>query len=137
MITLTTYKFYEYMKEAFPDLGDLLRNGNIDKRAEKSIGVFQGPETRAEGSLAIGGLECTVVRMLPVNINIRWTSNQRDHDNKTVEIYNKLLLEKQNFFIGDVKIASIMLLDSCPVSLGRDDRNICESVIRANVYYYV
>ena len=137
MITMTTYAFYEYMKSKFPDLASILRNGNIDKSAERSVGVFLGSDTRSTGNLAIGGIECTTTRMLPVNIQLRWTSNQREHDVKAVEIYNSLLLEKSNFFVGDVKIAHIMLLDSCPASLGRDDKNICESVIRANVFYYV
>ena len=137
MITITTYTVYEYMKNKFPDLANILRNGNIDKSADKSIGVFQGSDTRATGNLAIGGIDCTTIRMLPVNIQIRWTSNQREHDNKSVEIYNSLLLEESNFFVGDAKIAHIMLLDSSPKTLGRDDKNICESVIRANVFYYV
>lgn len=136
MTTLTTYTIYEYLKSKFPDLESVLRNGNIDKNAEKSIGVFKGSDTRATGNLAIGGVECTVIRTLPINIHIRWTSNQREHDNKAVELYNALLMEKPNFFVGDVKIASIMLLDSCPNIIGRDEKNVCESVIRANVYYY-
>ena len=137
MITMTASTFFDYMKSKFPDLESILRNGNIDKSAEKSVGVFLGSDTRSTGNLAIGGIDCTTIRMVPINIQIRWTSNQRQHDVKAVEIYNSLLLEKSNFFVGDVKIASIMLLDSCPAPLGRDDKNICESVIRANVYYYV
>lgn len=137
MITMSTYTVYEYMKSKFPDLSEFLKNGNIDKKAQKSIGVFLGSDTRSTGNLAIGGIECTTVRMLPININIRWTDSQKLCDDEAIKIYNALLLETQNFMVNDVKIAHIQLLDGCPKSLGRDDKNVCEAIIRANFYYYV
>lgn len=137
MITMTTYTVYEYMKTKFPELEKVLKNGNIDKRSPQSIGVFLGSDTRSNGNLAIGGIDCTSVRMLPVNIQIRWTDNQNICDDKSTEIYNALLLETTNFLVNDVKIAHIQLLDGCPIPLGRDDKNICETTIRANFYYYI
>ena len=137
MITMTTYTVYEYLKQKFPELSNHLRNGNLDKGSKNSIGVFNASDTRQSGNLAIGGIDCTVTKMLPVNIQIRWSDNQREHDNQAVKIYNELLTEGNNFFVNDVKIACIMLLDGCPISLGRDEKNTCESVIRANFYYYV
>lgn len=137
MTTISTYSIYEYLKDKFPELADMLRNGNIDRNSPKSIGVFLGSDTRNNGNLAIGGADCTIVRMLPVNIQIRWTENQRDHDEKSLEIYNALLTERSNFMSNDVKFVYVELLDGCPNSLGRDSKNICESIIRANFYYYV
>lgn len=137
MITISTYTVCQYLKQKFPDLDGILKNGNIDKSAEKSIGVFLGSDTRSSGNLAIGGIDCTTVRMIPVNIQIRWTSNQMLCDDKAIEIYNALLTEESNFMVSDVKIAFFQLLDPCPRSLGRDDKNICEVIIRANVHYYV
>lgn len=137
MITLSTYTVYEYMKSKFPELSEFMKNGVVDKRAPKSIGIKLGSDTRSNGNLAIGGLDCTAVRMLPINIMIRWTDNQKVCDDESIKIYNALLLEEQNFQFNDVGIAYIELLDGCPNSLGRDDKNICESVIRANFYYYV
>lgn len=138
MITMSTYTVYEYMIQKFPDLAEYIKNGSINKNTQKSIGVFLGSDTRSQGNLAIGGIDCTIVRMLPININIRWTESQKFCDDKSIEIYNALLLEAHNFMINDtIKIACIELLDVCPNSLGRDDKNICETVIRANFYYYV
>lgn len=125
------------MKQKFPDLEPYLKNGVVDKRAQKSIGVLLGSDTRSHGNLDIGGIECTVVRMLPINISIRWTDNQQICDDEATKIYDALLLETQNFTVNDVKIACVQLLDPCPMSLGRDDKNICETVIRANFHYYV
>ena len=137
MITMSTYTVYEYMKSKFPELAAFMKNGNVDKKAQKSIGVFLGSDTRSNVNLAIGGIDCTSVRMLPININMRWTDNQKSCDDEAIGIYNALLLEKSNFTFNDVKIACIQLLDGCPVQLGRDDKNICEVTIRANFYYYI
>ena len=137
MNTMSTYTVYEYMKSKFPTLAQYFKNGNIDKRSPQSIGIFNGSDTRATGNLAIGGIDCTVVKMLPVNIDIRWTDNQKVCDDQAIEIYNSLLLEGNNFVQGEVKIACIELLDASPISMGRDDKNICEAIIRANFYYYV
>lgn len=137
MITMSTYTVYEYMKDKFPSLANVLGNGFMDKRNAMSIGIFLGSDTRSGNNLAIGGLECTSVRMLPINIQIRWSENKKLHDEKAIEIYDALLTETQNFEVGSVKIAYIQMLDPCPVTLGRDDKNICESIIRANFYYYI
>lgn len=137
MITMSTHSVCGYMKAKFPGIAKYIKNGTLDKKEPFSIGVFQGSDTRSTGNLAIGGIDCTCVRMLPVNIRIRWSDNQQMCDDKSIEIYNVLLLEGNNFDSNGVKIAYIQLLDGCPTSLGRDDKNVCESVIRANFYYYI
>lgn len=137
MITMATSSVVEYLKSRFPELDTLLKNGHIDKQSQKSVGVFLGSHTRSGGNLAIGGIDNTVVRMLPVNINIHWSQNQKEHDDFAIKIYNKMLLEESNFELSDVKIACIQMLDACPQPIGRDSKNVCESVIRANFFYYV
>ena len=87
MITMSTYTVYEYMKSKFPDLAMYMKNGAVDRRAQKSIGVFLGSDTRSTGNLAIGGIECTSVRMLPININMRWTDNQKSCGNKDLQCF--------------------------------------------------
>lgn len=137
MRTITTYVVYEYLKDKFPTLERFLKNGTIDRQSEKSIGIFLGAETRALRNIAVGGIDCTVVRMLPVNVLVHWTTNQKVCDDKATELFDAILCEGSNFNVGDVKIAMIELLDGCPMQIGRDEKNVCESTIRANVYYYV
>lgn len=137
MITMSTYTVLEYMKLKFPELAEYMKNGNVNKKSEKSVGIFLGSDTRSNGNLAIGGIDCTTVRMIPINIHIRWTDNQKICDDESTNMYNELLLEKNNFTFNDVKIACIQLLDGCPKALGRDEKNICETMIRANFYYYI
>lgn len=137
MITMTPSSVVAYMKERFPDIANILCNGHVRTDTNQSIGIFLGSDTRSTGKLAIGGIDCTVVRMLPINIHVHWSENQIEHDNKAVSIYNKLLTEENNFIVDGIKIACIEMLDGCPKPLGRDEKNVCESIIRANFYYYV
>lgn len=137
MITISTYNVYEYLKQKFPDLSEVLKNGAVDNSSDKSIGVFMGSDTRSEGSLALGGIDCTAVRMLPVNLMFRWSDNQKEHDELVNSVYDALLAEECNFTVNDVKFAYIEPIDGHPRQLGRDNMNVCESIIRLNVFYYV
>jgi len=137
MITMGTYSVYEYMVSKFPDDELLLKNGAIDSNVEQSIGIFLAPDSRGGDGLSLGGIACTLVRMLPVTIKVRWTQNQKECNDKAIAIYNMMLEQECNFTVGDASIATIQLLDSTPRSLGRDDKNVCEMVIRANFYYYI
>lgn len=136
MKTLTTNDVTTLLASLFPDDEQHIRNGYIDKQSQFSIGVMMSEE-RFGSQIAIGGLDCTPVKALPTNIRVRWGSNTQVHDDKVVGIYNTLLEHGQNFSIGDKVVAYIQLLDSAPISLGRDDINVCESIIRANFHYYL
>lgn len=136
MKTISTYQVYEYLCEKFPDLKDVLKNGFIDKHENKCVGVFLAPSTRNLPNIALGGPDCTTVKMLPVNILLHWTKNQKDCSEKANEIFDALLCQDANFTVGDTKYVYIELLDPCPIGLDRDERGICEQSIRANFYYY-
>ena len=139
MITMSTHTVVQYMKAKFPSMSSYMKNGTIDKKSPQSIGILMGSDSRSKGKLDIGGIDATVVRMLPVNIHVRWGTDQQIFDNKCLEIYNALLLEDANFVIEEAnqKIACIEVLDGAHICLNRDDKNICEALIRANFYYYV
>lgn len=125
----------EFLQAKFPDIA--FKNGFIDTRITNTAGVFMGSDTRQQRPLNIGGVEATVTNMLPINIEIRWNENTNDSYAKAIEVYNGILQHPDNFMLGTRKIAYLDLLDSCPVDLGRDDDNICRSIIRINVHYYV
>ena len=137
MMIMTTGSVCSYLKDKFPDIAHLFCNGHLKKNENKSIGVFLGSETRANPGLAIGGIDCTVVKYIPVNIHIIWSENQAEHDTMVTNFYKELLLEGNNFYSNDIKVACIELIDGTPRSLGRNERNVCESIIRANFHYYV
>ena len=86
MKSISTYQVYEYLCEKFPDLKDVLKNGFIDKHENKCVGVFLAPSTRNLPNMALGGPDCTTVKMLPVNILLHWTKNQKDCSEKANEI---------------------------------------------------
>ena len=136
-MTITTHTIYEYLTNKFPSISKYFKNGMIERHNEKSIGVLKAPSTRAIPNVCIGGIECTAIRMLPINILVHWTKNQHECDIQANRIFDEMLKEYPNFTVGDVNIAYFELLDNCPMSAGKDDHGICECIIRVNVYYYI
>ena len=65
---------------------------------------------------------------------IHWNKNAKETEQKSQEIYNKLLTSK-DFIINDIKVNYIRLLIPEPVDVGTDDKNIYERVIQAIFYY--
>lgn len=107
--------------------------GKLDNKKDKSIGVYQ-LKTSNEANIAIGGIDNTKTFEKSVSILIHWNKNAKETEQKSQEIYNKLLTSK-DFIINDIKVNYIRLLISEPVDVGTDDKNIYERVIQAIFYY--
>lgn len=107
--------------------------GKLDNKKDKSIGVYQ-LKTSNEANIAIGGIDNTKTLEKPVSILIHWNKNAKETEQKSQEIYNKLLTSK-DFIINDIKVNYIRLLIPEPVDVGTDDNNIYERVIQAIFYY--
>lgn len=133
---MTTKTFMDYLVTLFPSDSSIIYNGYVNKDADKSIGVFQGPESRSGSLTYLCGIEGIVVKKLPVNILVVWTDNTNIAAIAANAIYDALV-DKTNFSIGDQRVANLILLDEIPISLGRNDRNMCEYTIRVDVLYYV
>lgn len=107
--------------------------GKLDNKKDKSIGVYQ-LKTSNEANIAIGGIDNTKTLEKSVSILIHWNKNAKETEQKSQEIYNKLLTSK-DFIINHIKINYIRLLTPEPVDVGTDDNNIYERVIQAIFYY--
>ena len=107
--------------------------GKLDNKKDKSIGVYQ-LKTSNEANIAIGGIDNTKTFEKSVSILIHWNKNAKETEQKSQEIYNKLLTSK-DFIINDIKVNYIRLLIPEPVDVGTDDKNIYERVIQAIFYY--
>lgn len=107
--------------------------GKLDNKKEKSIGVYQ-LKTSYDVNIAIGGIDNTKTLEKSVSILIHWNKNAKETEQKSQEIYNKLLTSR-DFIINDIKVNYIRLLIPEPVDVGTDDKNIYERVIQAIFYY--
>jgi hypothetical protein len=130
---MQTNEFLLFFKNKFPEYAQYAKNGFIDKSKEKGIGIYLGV-ARDKQTIALGGLKCTETYTLPLNISIRWTESTVDCDTVANNIFTALF-GLSNVIFGNRRIAGISLLDPVPVDIGRDEKNICQTVIRINVTY--
>ena len=112
--------------------GDKVISGAIDRDSAQCIGVFLRPSSRA--TIAIGGVSNSTYRELSIAILVHWTESSTTCENKAETIF-QFLQGKSNFLIGTKKVISIIVEGDGPISIDRDEKNICEMVIHANIVY--
>lgn len=112
----------------------LVRNGN-KASSGKSISFYS--TERGEGKIAVGGYDNNVYDILPISIVITWTEDQKVSDEISNKVFSILKNAGQELTVEEEKVSFISLLDSHPIQSGRDENGLCESVIRANIFYYL
>ena len=128
---MTTLVIRNFLSSKFPN--DTIINGATTE--SPSISVFPGPESRGGKTPFLGGVECNDYLKLPINILVRWSADTNVAYQKAYEIY-KTLLGLNNFSFESAEIAYVSLLDDQPVWLCRDEKNVVEYTIRADIYYF-
>lgn len=128
---MTTFKLRNYLAQMLND--ERVFNGT--SAPSPSISVFPGPESRNTRTQYVGGPECNDFKKLPVNILVRWSDDTDVSYAKAKQVYD-LLIDKGNFTFESADIAYIQMLDDEPIWLGRDDSNIVEYTIRADIYFF-
>lgn len=123
-------EFIDYLEQHFPDID--FYDGTIDKNSSKCIGIYT--KEGQPSHIALGGLECTSFNSKRLSILIHWTENANLCESTATSIYN-FLFGVSDILIGNRRVASIQMLDSGPISIQRDENNICEMVVRINIIY--
>lgn len=106
-------------------------NSTLDKSSNKCIGVY-GKEAAKIPSVGGAGSSYNV---LATSIVIHWTEDAHECETLANEMYQKLDSVIRETTPNGTVIVHIDLPDTKPVWVGRDDRNIAEYVIRANIIY--
>lgn len=127
---LRTSQLAAYLRQRLSDTSII--NGSIEKDKPQSIGVYgrQG----VPPVVAVGGKENSSYNILPISILVHWTENQELCDEKAEEIYD-LFFMMTNTLIGSSNVIGVAMKTSSPVNVGRDEKNICESVIEMDIYF--
>ena len=105
--------------------------GNIDSNIDQSIGVYSGRKSGIH-KVCLGGEEQTKTREKNISILIHWTDNPSDSELNAYRILDILVNVRNYEYDGGV--LRFMLLND-PISVGRDNRGICEYVIEGKIYY--
>ena len=122
--------FKDYLKTVYPAV--TFYAGAINKNDNKCVGIY--PKGRQPFFIAAGGIKNTTTWYLPLSLLIHWTENTSECEEMARILY-EYFLTVEDVVISGIRIIHFDLLDACPVDLDRDNRNICEIVIRLNVIY--
>lgn len=105
--------------------------GNIDANIDRCIGVYNGRKGSVHRT-CLGGEEYTKTKEKNISILIHWTDNPSDTEQNAFRILDTLVKVRNYKYDGGV--LRIMTLND-PVSVGKDDRGICEYVIEGKIFY--
>lgn len=105
--------------------------GNIDANKGKSIGVYTSKNERPQ-RICIGGKSLTKTLEKHISILIHWTDEPAQAEMQARNILDKIS-DIREYSAGKFNVHFIMCKE--PVSVGRDERGICEYVIEATIYF--
>lgn len=128
---MTMAKFKDWLKTSYPTVQFYI--GILAKKEPKCVGIYTRSNS-AKPNIALGGLQNTSYSTLPLSLLVHWTENSDTCETFAQELYNKLFAQA-DFMMGTTRIASIEMLDPCPIDVDRDEHNIVEMVIRLNIIY--
>lgn len=113
-------------------VGDGISAGRINGNRDRYIGVY---DRRTPGGqrICIGGAANTCYQRRDISILVHWTASPAVAEAKAQEVY-QLLYGKSHFMMG---ATSVVMIDpgAGPISLGVDERGICEYAIEAAIYF--
>lgn len=102
----------------------------------RSILIYQ-QENETSSRLCIGGLSSTLTKVKQITLQIYWSNNYEETEEKSLEVYELLQgvdkVSLSNQIMVDVKY--IQLLDNEPMDIGEDENSIYQREIKMNIYY--
>lgn len=119
-----------WLKTKYPGIG--VYNQFIPKHDPFCIGIYR--KQRGASNLAVGGVVCTSFAVLPVDFLVHWGESAAACETMAENLYTCMHgnLSEQ---IGGYAVRQFALQDAAPASVGRDEHNICEMIVRVNIVY--
>ncbi len=105
--------------------------GSINANLDRSIGVYDA-KRGGKHKICIGGKSCTKTLEKKISILIHWTDNPTFAEQEA-DLILETLTDVRGYKTDDFTVHFISCND--PVSVGKDERGVCEYVIEAIVYY--
>lgn len=121
----------DWLQTLDPAIQDQIACGAIDGSAERFIGVY-GDDADEPARLCLGGASQTRMQTRRVKLLVHWTVTPTTAERKAADLW--ALLRGAS---GTARQCRIVSVDpgAAPIPVGRDDRGICEYVIRAKIIY--
>lgn len=108
-------------------------NGFSKMDEDHSIGV-ELAEQRVRPDTCIGGDDCTLFGMLPINISVRWSKSFEETYQKACDVMSYLSGVSKLTLKSGFRIECIIPTDGIPISIGKTN-DISEFIVRVNVHY--
>ncbi len=121
----------EWLKSLDPELVEKISVGSIDGNAEKYIGVY-ADESGGTARLCLGGQEQTRMQSKQVKLLVHWTNSPVQAEQKAASLWQLLLGTSGQFGAYQIKTVDP---GAAPISVGRDEKGICEYIIRLKIIY--
>lgn len=129
---LTNEQVLEWLK-SLPSKADHYYSGTLDSKKEKSFGVYTLGGGRPNG-MAIGGKATTKTAAHGVSILVHWNQSTRETQNAAIALY-EALESLESVVIGGHPVNYIQMPYNEPISVGADEKGVCEYVIEFVVWY--
>lgn len=108
--------------------------GKLDRKQEKSLGVYSRAATGTPPATALGGLDCTKTQVKQVSLLLHWNNNARETEAAAQELFDTLRAA-ETVRIGGCPVDYLRLMTPEPVDVGTDDDGVYERVIWMDIYY--
>ncbi|MCC8075719.1 MAG: minor capsid protein [Clostridiales bacterium] len=108
--------------------------GKLDRKQDKSLGVYDRAATGTPAEIALGGLDCTKTRVKRVSLLLHWNDNASETETAAQTLFDALLAAEP-FALDTAQVRCLRLMTPGPVDVGIDENGIYERVIWVDFYY--
>lgn len=108
--------------------------GKLDRKEDKSLGVYSRAGTGTPPVTALGGLDCTRTEAKRVSLLLHWNNNASETDEAAQALF-EALRAAENVQIGGHQVDYLRLMVPEPVDVGTDENGVYERVLWVDFYY--
>lgn len=108
--------------------------GKLDRKQDKSLGVYSRAKTGTPAEIALGGRCATKTAVKQISLLIHWNNHAKETESAAQELFD-LLRAAESIQISDHKVDYLRLMVPEPVDVGTDENGVYERVIWVDIYY--
>lgn len=108
--------------------------GKLDRKQDKSLGVYSRAQTGAPPCIALGGTEATKTAVKQISLLLHWNNNARETEAAAQALFDQLRAA-ESVRVGGFRVDYIRLMAPEPVDVGADETGVYERVIWIDIYY--
>lgn len=131
-MTMTLTQVRDWLKTL--GVADHYYIGKLDRKREKSLGVYSRAATGGEAQVAIGGDDATRTRVKQISLLLHWNNNANETETAAQALYDALRAAA-SFQMDQLNVSYLRLRVPEPVDVGTDDNGVYERVIWMDLYY--